>query len=262
MENVKDAKKIVIKIGTSTITHKSGNVNIRRVEELVKIISDLKNSGKEIIIVSSGAVGVGAGKMGLQKRPDDIPSKQAIAAIGQCELMYLYDKLFGEYNHNVAQVLLTYSFLTNEKKITNVKNTFNKLLEFGAIPIVNENDSVSTEELEVGDNDTLSAYVSNIIGADLLILLTDIDGLYDSNPKENVNAKKIEIVEEIDDYIISLAKSTSNSFGTGGMITKLKAGQIVSEENINMVIMSSNNPKDLYRLFDGEDVGTLFRWKK
>lgn len=259
MENVKNAKKIVIKIGTSTLTHKSGNINIKRFEELIKVIADLKNSGKEIIIVSSGAVGVGAGKLGLRKKPSDIPSKQAIAAIGQCELMYLYDKLFGEYNHNVAQVLLTYSFLTNEKKINNVKNTFSKLLEFNTIPIVNENDTVSTEELEFGDNDTLSAYVADIVNADLLLILTDIDGLYNKNPRENPDAKKIDIVEKIDEKILSIASSTSNEFGTGGMVTKLKAAEIVTKENIDMVIMSSNNPRELYKIFDGENVGTLFR---
>ncbi len=259
MENIKNAKKIVIKIGTSTLTHKSGNINIKRFEELIKVIADLKNSGKDIIIVSSGAVGVGAGKLGLREKPSDIPSKQAIAAIGQCELMYLYDKLFGEYNHNVAQVLLTYSFLTNEKKVNNVKNTFNKLLEFNTIPIVNENDTVSTEELEFGDNDTLSAYVAGIVDADLLIILTDIDGLYNENPRENPNAKKIDVVEKIDDKILSIASSTNNEFGTGGMITKLKAGEIATKEGIDMIVMSSNIPSDLYKVFDGENVGTLFK---
>lgn len=262
MENVVKAKKIVIKIGTSTLTHKTGNINIRRVEHLVKIISDLKNSGKEIVLVSSGAVGVGMGKLGLDKKPKTISKRQALAAIGQCELMYLYDKLFGEYNHNVAQVLLTNDVVGENADISNIYNTFEQLLKYNVIPIVNENDTVSTEELEFGDNDTLSAVVSSIIGADLLVILTDIDGLYTDNPKKNKNAKRIEVVEEITDEIIDCCGGAVNNLGTGGMITKIRAGQIAFENNFDMVILSSKNPDDLYSLFDGENKGTLFkvRW--
>lgn len=259
MKNVVKAKKIVIKIGTSTLTHKSGNINIRRVEHLVKIISDLKNSGKDIVLVSSGAVGVGMGKLGLDNKPKTIAKKQALAAIGQCELMYLYDKMFGEYNHNVAQVLLTNDVVGENADVSNIYNTFEQLLKYNVIPIVNENDTVSTEELEFGDNDTLSAVVSSIIGADLLVILTDIDGLYTDNPKKNKDAKRIEVVEKITDEIIDCCGGAVNSLGTGGMITKIKAGQIAFENNFDMVILSSKNPNDLYSLFDGENKGTLFK---
>ncbi len=261
MNEVMKAKRIVIKIGTSTLTHKSGNINIRRVEKLVKVISDLKNSGKEIILVSSGAIGVGCGKLGLAKRPEDMPSKQALAAIGQCELMYLYDEMFSKYNHIVAQILLTGDIISEEDRIYNAKNTFEKLLGYNVIPIVNENDTISTEEIEFGDNDTLSAIVGNLVGADLLILLTDIDGLYDKNPNEYNNAKKIDVVSKIDDYIISIASGKGSEFGTGGMLTKVKAGKIAMEGKMSMVIMSSDYPEDLYALFEGENKGTLFKGK-
>lgn len=259
MENVVKAKKIVIKIGTSTLTHKTGNINIRRVEHLVKVISDLKNSGKDIILVSSGAVGVGMGKLGLNKKPKDIAQRQALAAIGQCELMYLYDKLFSEYNHNVAQVLLTNDVIGEDGDVCNIYNTFEKLLKYNVIPIVNENDTVSTEELEFGDNDTLSAIVSSLIDADLLVILTDIDGLYTDNPKKNKSAKRIEVIEEITDDIVNCCKDAVNDLGTGGMITKIKAGKIAFENNFDMVILSSENPNDLYSLFDGDNKGTLFK---
>lgn len=262
MKNVVKAKKIVIKIGTSTLTHKTGNINIRRVEHLVKIIADLKNSGRDIILVSSGAVGVGMGKLGLDKKPRELSQKQALAAIGQCELMYLYDKLFSEYNHNVAQVLLTNDVISEKEDILKITNTFDKLLKYNVIPIVNENDTVSTEELEFGDNDTLSAVVSSIIKADLLVILTDIDGLYTDNPSKNKDAKRIEVVEEITDDIVNCCSDAVNNLGTGGMITKIKAGQIAFENNFDMVILSSKDPNDLYSLFDGENKGTLFKVRK
>lgn len=262
MEKIKKAKKIVIKIGTSTLTHKTGNVNIRKVEHLVKIISDLKNSGKEIILVSSGAIGVGMGKLGLDKKPKDVALRQALAAIGQCELMYMYDKLFSEYNHNVAQVLLTNDVLEDKERLSPIKSAFEKILKYNAIPIVNENDTVSTEEIEFGDNDTLSARVAEITGADLLILLTDIDGLYTANPKKDKNAKKIDVIEEITPQIIGYAENAKDSLGTGGMITKVKAGVIAFENNFDMIILSSKNTNDLYALFDGENNGTIFKVRK
>ena len=262
MENIKKAKRVVIKIGTSTLTHRTGNVNIRQVEKLVKVISDIRNSGREIIFVSSGAVAVGLGKLGLSRKPGDISKRQALAAVGQCELMYLYDKLFSEYNHNVAQVLLTNGDIDSKEAKINIAETFSSLLKYNVIPVVNENDTVSTEELEFGDNDTLSATVAAITDADLLILLTDIDGLYTDNPKENRKARKIDVVDEITEDIVKCCKGAINKMGTGGMLTKLRAGEVAFRNNFDMVIMSSENPNDLYRLFDGEQIGTFFRARK
>lgn len=261
MEKIKNAKRIVIKIGSSTLTHESGNINIKRMEELVKVIADLKNAGKEIILVSSGAIAVGAGKLGMSERPEDMPSKQALAAIGQCELMHLYDKMFNEYNQTVAQILLTYYVISGEEKVENVRNTIDRLLKYNVIPIVNENDTISTEEIEVGDNDTLSAIVASIVEADLLILLTDIDGLYNDNPSVNKEAVKIEEVEEIDDYIMSVASNSMSSFGTGGMVTKIKAGEFALANGVDMVILSSFRPANLYDLFEGINTGTWFKCK-
>lgn len=262
MKNIKKAKRVVIKIGTSTLTHRTGNVNIRQIEHLVKVVSDIRNSGREIIFVSSGAVAVGMGKLGLMRRPSTISKKQALAAIGQCELMYLYDKLFSEYNHHVAQVLLTNGDIDSAEAKKNIADTFNSLLKYNVIPVVNENDTVSTEELEFGDNDTLSATVAAITDADLLVLLTDIDGLYTDNPHENEKAKKIDVVDEITDEIVNCCKGAVNRMGTGGMVTKLRAGKVAFRNNFDMVIMSSRNPDDLYRLFDGEQIGTFFRVRK
>lgn len=257
--NINDKKRIVIKIGTSTLTHSTGMLNIRRTEELIKILSDLKNSGKEIIVVTSGAIGVGCGKLGLSTRPTDTPSKQAIASIGQCELMYFYDMQFSKYNHTVAQVLMTKDVVESEIRRKNCHNTLTKLLNIGVIPIINENDTVSVEEIEFGDNDTLSAIVAEIVDADLLMILSDIDGLYDKDPHKCPDAKLIETVENIDERIISLAKGASSKHGTGGMITKIHAAQIVSEAGIDMVIMNGAKPTQIYDWFDGKSVGTFFK---
>jgi len=262
MCNIASAKRIVIKVGTSTLTHESGQINIRRVENLVKVLADLKNSGKEIVLVSSGAIGVGVGKLGLKERPSDIPSKQAAAAIGQCELMYLYDKLFAEYNHHVAQVLLTRDIVEVQKRKENVINTFKRLMEYGVIPIVNENDTVATDEIVFGDNDSLSAIVATLVDADLLVIMSDIDGLYDDSPKQNPNAKLIRKVEKIDDYIRSIAGDAGTERGTGGMITKIHAAEIAMEKEIDMVILSGSNPYILYDLFEDGEVGTLFVGRK
>ena len=203
--------RIVVKIGTSTLAHKTGRLNIRRIEELCKVLSDLKNAGHQVILVSSGAIGMGVGKLNLDKRPTDIPTKQAAAAVGQCELMYTYDKLFTEYNHNVAQILITAPDIEDERRKLNFHNTLERLLEMGVLPIVNENDTVSTDEIEIGDNDTLSAIVTANVGADLLVLLSDIDGLYDSDPHKNKDAKLISEVEEITEDIEKLAMSISDT---------------------------------------------------
>ncbi len=256
--NIQSAKRIVVKVGTSTLTHKTGLLNLRRVERLVKILSDLKNSGREIILVSSGAIGVGVGKLGLPGRPVDTRSKQACAAIGQCELMYIYDKLFSEYNHVVSQMLLTSDIIRDKKRKENVVNTFERLLEYGAIPIVNENDSISTEEIEFGDNDTLSATVSILSHADVLVILTDIDGLYDKDPHHYADAELIPRVSVIDGSVRALAGDSAGKQGTGGMITKLNAAEMVMKEDIAMYIINGASPDNLYRLFDGEQVGTLF----
>ena len=250
--------KTVIKIGTSTIAHSGGRLNIRRVEELCKIISDLKNSGMDIIIVSSGAIGMGCGKLSFAKRPDDMPSKQAAAAVGQCELMYVYDKLFSEYNHTVAQMLITASDIKNDERHTNFTNTLNRLLELGVIPIINENDTIATEEIKVGDNDTLAAFVSSSINADLLILMSDIDGLYTADPRKDQNAKLIPEVYELNDEIMALGGDSGSALGTGGMKTKLTAAKICTESGCDMIIMNSLKPEDLYNIADGKAVGTRF----
>ena len=253
--------RVVIKVGTSTLTHQNGNINIRRIENLCKVISDLKNAGLEIIFVSSGAIAMGVGKLGLSKKPQDIPSKQACAAIGQCELMYTYDKLFQEYNHTVAQMLMTGADFENEERHTNFDNTLNRLLEFGVLPIINENDTIATSEIKVGDNDTLSAIIATSANADLLILLSDIDGLYTADPRKDADASLIPIVKEINEDIMNLAGTAGTSRGTGGMITKQNAAQICMDAGIDMIIANVSNPEVLYDIFDGKSVGTRFTKK-
>jgi glutamate 5-kinase len=245
--------RIVIKIGTSTLAHKSGELNIRRTEELCRIISDIKNSGEEVIIVSSGAIGMGAAKLSLQGKPQDIATKQAAASVGQCELMYRYDKLFVEYHHNVAQILLTGDDFNNEERHRNFTNTISRLLELKALPIINENDTVATEEIKVGDNDTLSALVSVSISADLLILLSDIDGLFTADPHIDPNAKLIKQIDEIGPEILALAGDTSSGLGTGGMKTKLSAAEICLNGGCDMVIANGANPKILYDIINDND---------
>ncbi|MBO5060357.1 MAG: glutamate 5-kinase [Clostridia bacterium] len=250
--------RIVVKVGTSTLAHKTGNLNIRRVEQLCKVLSDLKNSGHEIILVSSGAIGMGVGKLCLSSRPDDIPGKQAAAAVGQCELMYTYDKLFSEYNHTVAQILIVGLDIENEIRNQNFKNTLFRLLELGVLPIVNENDTVSTAEIEIGDNDTLSAIVAVNVQADLLILLSDIDGLYTADPRSNENAELICEVCDITPEIYALAGGKGSTLGTGGMSTKIKAAEMANSNGIDMVIANGNAPAILYDIVEGKNVGTKF----
>lgn len=256
-----EAKRVVIKVGTSSLTYDNGKINLRRIDKLCKVLSDLQNSGKEIVLVSSGAVGVGVGKLGLKKRPKLIREKQAVASVGQCELMFMYDKLFGEYNNTVSQILLTRQVMDDPHKKQNVTNTFTTLLEMGIIPIVNENDTVAIDELEgtnFGDNDMLSAIVAKVIDADLLVILTDIDGLYDCNPKNNPNAKLITNVPTITPQVKEMAGDSTSNRGTGGMITKLTAAELATKAGIPTVVMNGSNPKKLYDLFDGKQVGTLF----
>lgn len=250
--------RVVIKVGTSTLTHQNGNINIRRIENLCKVISDLKNAGLEIILVSSGAIAMGVGKLGLNQKPQDIPSKQACAAIGQCELMYTYDKLFQEYNHTVAQILMTGADFENEERYENFHNTLDKLLEFGTLPIINENDTIATSEIKVGDNDTLSAITATNANADMLILLSDIDGLYTADPHKVKDATLIPTVTEISEDIMKLAGVAGTTFGTGGMVTKLQAAQLCMNAGIDMIIANGSNPMILYDIFDGKSVGTRF----
>lgn len=254
--------KIVIKVGTSTLAHESGRLNIRRVEELCKVLSDLKNAGHELILVSSGAIGMGVGKLGLNRRPSDIPTKQAAAAVGQCELMYTYDRLFSEYNHTVAQILLTASDVKNEDRHENFKNTLNRLLELQVLPIINENDTIATEEIVIGDNDTLAAIVAESADASLLILLSDIDGLYTADPHKDESARLIPVVDVIDDKILALGGEKGSSLGTGGMRTKLTAAKIATDAGCDMVIANGSSPEILYDIVDGKTVGTRFLSKK
>lgn len=254
--------RIVVKVGTSTLTHETGRINIRRIENLCKVLSDIKNAGHELILVSSGAIGLGVGKLNLKQKPNDMPTKQAAAAIGQCELMYLYDKKFLEYNHIVAQILITGMDFDNETSSMNFQNTLNRLLELGVMPVINENDSIVTDEISVGDNDTLGAIVAKTAQADLLILLSDIDGLYTANPREDKNAELIDVVFSITPEIEQLAGNKGTSLGTGGMITKIKAAEIAMDAGIDMIITNGMHPDNLYRILDGEKVGTKFRGRK
>lgn len=250
--------RIVVKLGTSTLAHATGHLNIRRVEEICKVISDIKNAGDEVIMVSSGAIGMGVGKLSLKSKPTDIPTKQAAAAVGQCELMYTYDKLFSEYNHTVAQLLMTGADLKNDERHQNFNNTLNRLLELDAIPIINENDTVATEEIVIGDNDTLAAIVAESVGADVLVLFSDIDGLYTADPHKCEDAKLIPEVSEINDEIMALAGGKGSALGTGGMITKLNAAKICMECGCDMIITNGAVPTSLYDIVDGKNVGTRF----
>lgn len=257
MSENSDKKRIVVKVGTSTLTHKTGKMNIARIAKLVSVLSDLKNEGNEVILVSSGAIGVGTSRLRLTEKPKETKCLQAAAAVGQCELMFLYDKLFSEYGVVVSQLLFTSDALDNEKSKAHLIDTFNQLLEYDCVPIVNENDSVSVEELLNGDNDCLSATVATITESDLLILLTDTDGLYDSNPSENPNAKLIECVERIDDKIRSIAGGAGEK-GTGGFVTKIKAAEIATSQGVPVVIMNGAKPTDIYKVLNGKSIGTYF----
>jgi len=255
--------RIVVKVGTSTLAHSTGRLNIRRVEELVKVLSDLKNAGHEIILVSSGAIGMGVGKLNLPGRPADLPTKQAAAAVGQCELMYTYDRLFTQYNHTVAQVLLTGEDVEEEHRRENFINTMRRLLELGALPVINENDTVATTEINsVGDNDTLGAIVACAVEAQLLVLLSDIDGLYTADPRQDPGARLIPTVEEVTPAIEALAGGKGSALATGGMATKLRAAKLVNAAGCDMVITNGERPERLYDIAEGKAVGTRFLGRK
>lgn len=259
MNRFENSKKIVIKVGTSTLTYDGGGINIRRMEKLAKVISDIKNSKKEVILVSSGAIGVARGKMGFGEKPKCVRDKQALAAIGQCELMNYYSRLFGEYNHNVAQVLLTKDVTTDPLRRENAQNTFERLLQLGVLPIVNENDVISTEQIEFGDNDTLSATVAVLTEADLLIILSDIDGLYNADPRECEDAKLIPVVEKTDASVEALAGGAGSNRGTGGMITKIHAAKAATKAGVDMLIANGSDPDVLYDILEGKEIGTWFK---
>lgn len=250
--------RIVVKVGTSTLAHSTGNINIRHVEELCKVLADLKNAGNEIILVSSGAIGMGIGKLSLKEKPSDMPTKQAAAAVGQCELMYAYDKLFSEYNHTVAQILLTGLDLEDPTRYRNIKNTMTRLLELNVLPIINENDTVNTDEISVGDNDTLGAIVAVSMHADLLVLLSDIDGLYTADPHKDPDAKLLSEIKEITPEIEALGGKSRSGLGTGGMATKLSAAKRCIERGTDVVIANGSVPAVLYDIVEGKSVGTRF----
>ena len=260
---ISERKRIVVKVGTSTLTHRTGRLNIRRVEQLVKTLADLQNAGHEVILVSSGAIGLGMGKLGLMDRPKDTPGKQACAAVGQCELMYLYDNLFSEYSITVAQLLLTKYILLEDRR-KNVENALERLISQGVIPVVNENDTVAIDELEleIGENDSLAATIATIAHADLLVILSDIDGLYDTDPRQNQDAHLIPVVDTVTDEIRNLAGGAGSKLGSGGMITKIHAAEIANENGIDMIIMNGRNPDQLYDLFDNQPIGTQFLAKQ
>ena len=257
----KDFKRIVIKVGSSTLTYENGKPNLRRIEQLCRVVSDLKNRDIEVIIVSSGAVAVGVNRLRLEKRPADTKGKQAAAAVGQCDLMSIYDRNLAEYGYVSAQILLNRDVIEQEDRKTNVINTFRALLDFGAVPIVNENDSVSVEEIVFGDNDNLSAIVASLVDAQGLIILTDIDGYYDDDPRENPDARLIHNLYEITDQMINSAGGGGTSRGTGGMRTKLEAAKFAGNHGIETIIMSGENPKKIFDLFDGHSVGTHIKLK-
>lgn len=262
MNYFRDSKRVVVKVGTSTLTHATGHLNLRRIERLVKVLSDLQNSGMQVVLVSSGAVSAGVAKVGFGKFPKEAEEKQAMAAIGQSELMKIYDRFFSDYGHTVAQILMTKEVLTTPERRVAAENTFGRLLEMRCIPIVNENDSVSTDELtKFGGNDILSAYVAKICRADLLLNMSDVDGLYDSDPRTNPDATLISRVDDID-AIVEGAGDAGTERGTGGMIAKLRAAKLVTEDGIPMFILNGHDPEILYTLMDGGHVGTYFTAKK
>ncbi len=261
------AKRIVVKVGTSTLAHRSGGLNFRNMDHLSRVLSDIRNQGHQVVLVSSGAIGVGASKLGMRQRPTELSLKQAAAAVGQLELMHIYDKFFSEYGVNVAQILLSRADVDDEISRTNLERTFESLLELGVIPIVNENDSVCFEEIEsehkvFGDNDTLSAVVATLLGADLLVLLSDIDGVFDRDPHQDPDARLIPVIEDLTDEVWALAGGAGSAFGTGGMVTKFQAARLATQAGTDMVITNGAHPDNLYFLAEGGRIGTLFKGKK
>lgn len=261
-KRIKNYKRIVVKVGTSTLTYDTGMENLLSIEKLAMVLSDLLNQGKEVVLVTSGAIGVGVGRLKLKEKPNTIREKQAVAAVGQCELMHLYSKFFSEYGHLVGQILLTRDVVEDDHKRHNVINTFETLIEKGIVPIVNENDSVATDEIEFGDNDTLSAIVADIIKADLLIILSDIDGFYDSDPRTNNDSKLLSYIEEITQEIEEYAGGVGSNRGTGGMVTKLSAAKIATSAGVDMVLCNGSDPEIIFDVLDSKEIGTLFISKK
>ena len=258
-ENLKDKKRIVVKIGSSSITHpETGALNLTKLEVLVRELCDLKNRGKEVILVSSGAIAVGRQAIGVHHRPQNVSEKQACAAIGQAQLMMTYQKLFSEYGHRAAQILMTKNTMIDNLSRRNASNTFDELIKLGAIPVVNENDTVSTYEIQFGDNDTLSAIVSALTHADLLLLLSDIDGLYTDDPRKNPGAQFIDLVDKVDDHYMKMGKGSGSDVGTGGMATKLSAAKIANASGADMIIANGDDFHVIHRLLDGRNIGTLF----
>lgn len=260
-EQLKQYKRIVIKVGTSMVTYPNGRLNLKRVERLAWVLSDLRNQGKEVVLVTSGSIGIGSVRLAFEERPKETKKKQAAAAVGQAILMQVYQNFFNEYNQKMAQILLTKDDIVNDERKNNTMNTFETLLELGVIPVVNANDTISTDEIGFSDNDKLSALVASILGADLLILLTDIDGLYDADPKENPYAKRISYVEGITKEIEAMAGEKGSKFSVGGMTTKIEAAKMCMEQKLDMVIALGENPTIVFEVLDGEDVGTYFRGK-
>ena len=258
MATLKDVERIVIKVGTSTLAHDTGKANIRQMKKLVTVISDIVNSGKQVALVTSGAIGVGAGKLGLKERPNTTAGKQAAATIGQCKLMFMYDKMFGEYGHTIGQFLITKRDVDNLECRENLISAFEETFNLGAIPVINENDAVAIEEIVYGDNDSLSAIVAKLIGADALLILTDIDGLYTGNPNEDEYARIIPVVTEITDELYKIAGGKGSKFGTGGMVTKLHAAEIATEAGIDTIVLNGGDAENIYRVLEGHQVGTFF----
>ncbi len=257
--HVKDHKRVVIKVGTTTLTYPNGKMNLRTMERFAWVLTDLKNRGIEVILVTSGAIAVGTTRLNLPSRPRDIHGKQAASAVGQAVLMQMYENFFMQYNQLVAQILLTKDVIENKERMENAKNTFSTLLSMGVIPIVNENDTVSIEELEFSDNDTLSAYVATLVNSDVLIILSDIDGLYDKDPKAHQDASLIPYIEEVSDKLFEIAGGSRSDLGTGGMKTKIKAAQMATTQGIDVIIAHGESPEIVFKIFEGEEVGTLFR---
>ncbi len=254
-------KRVVIKIGTTTLTYANSKLNLKLIDKLARVLVDLRNQGIEVVLVSSGAIAVGASRLGIE-RPRDLIGKQATSAVGQAILMQIYEKIFIEYNQVVAQILLTKDVIDMKERKVHAKNTMSTLLSMGVIPIVNENDTVSSEQIEFSDNDTLSAYVATLIDSDLLVILSDIDALYDSDPNKNSDAKPIREVNEINDYIRTIATGSASVVGTGGMATKIKAAEICEVQKIETVIASGKDPYIIYDIIEGKETGTRFIWNK
>lgn len=257
-EELKNIKRLVVKVGTSTLSYKNGRLNFRRMEQLAFNLSMLRNKGFQVVLVSSGAIGVGAGRLNMEEKPSELAQKQALAALGQAQLVKIYQKLFDSYEQTVAQVLLTKDVMNIAERHNNAQNTLNKLLDMEIIPIINENDTIATDEIEFGDNDTLSARVATLIEADLLVLMSDIDGLYSADPKTNKDAKIIHSVSQITPELENLAAGAGSSFGTGGMVTKISAAKIAAEAQIDTIITNGDKPEVLFDIIEGKEIGTHF----